>query len=151
MHFLDVDVHFALPAVLNLALELVDFRALATNDDAGPRGKHANHQLVRGALDIKRADARRAQPILELFAQLYVLVQQVGIITVGVPARFPGLVVTQPEPVWMRLLSQSFLRYFFFAFRTGFFFPASAWRAFFTAPATPFCDSASAAAGAASH
>ena len=48
----------------------------------------------------------------------------------------------------MCLLSQGFLRYFFDGFRAGFFFPASAWRAFFTAPATPFCDSASAVAAA---
>jgi len=37
MHFLDVDVHFALGALLHILLQLVDFRALAPDDDARPR------------------------------------------------------------------------------------------------------------------
>ncbi len=98
------------------------------------------------SIELMPADFRRSFNVLP---QLHVFVQQVGVIAVGVPARLPGLVVAQAKSVWMCLLSQSFpLRYFFDGFRAGFFFPASAWRAFFTAPATPFCDSASAAAAA---
>ena len=114
----------------------------------GSRGEEAHDQLVRGALDVNRADPGRFQAVLQRFPQLHVFVQQVGVIAVGVPPRLPGLVVAEAKSVWMCLLSQGFLRYFFDGLRAGFFFPASAWRAFFTAPATPFCDSASAAAAA---
>src|SRR4029077_7256532 len=147
VHFLDVDMHFALGAFLDFALELVDFGAFAPDDDSRARGKEAHDQLVGGALDINRADAGGFQAVLQRFAQLDVFVEQVGVIAVGVPARLPGLVVAEAKSVWMCLLSQGFLRSFF-DLRAGFFFPARAWRAFLTAPATPFCDSASATAGA---
>src|SRR6266851_3097003 len=64
VNFLDVDVHFALGALLDFALELIDFRALAPDDDSGAGGKEANHKLVRGALDVDRADPGRFQAVL---------------------------------------------------------------------------------------
>src|SRR6266853_57499 len=107
--FLDVNVNFAFRALLDFTLELVDFRALAPDDDSRTGRKQANHELVGGAFDVDRTDSGGTQFVLQLLAQRNVLVQQVGIIAVRVPARFPGLVVPQPEPVWMCLLSQSFL------------------------------------------
>src|SRR5580704_16626969 len=106
VHFLDVDMHFALGALLDFALELVDFRAFTSDDNAGARGEEANDQLVRGALDVDRADARRFQAVLQRFPQLHVFVQEVGVIAVGVPPRLPGLVVAESKSVWMCLLSQ---------------------------------------------
>ena len=64
VHFLNVDVHFALGALLHFLLELVDFRALAADDDSRTRGVNPHHQLVGGALDIDRADARRSSAVL---------------------------------------------------------------------------------------
>jgi len=44
VHFLDVDVHFALGALLHFLLQLVDLRALAPDDDARPRRVNAHDQ-----------------------------------------------------------------------------------------------------------
>src|SRR5215469_4825095 len=86
MHFLNVDVHFPLGALLYFALELVDLRTLASYDDARPRSVDADHQLVGCALDIDRIDARRLEPVFQLAPQDHVLVQQVGILALGEPA-----------------------------------------------------------------
>src|SRR6266850_2176526 len=56
VHFQDVNVHFAFGALLHVLLQLVDLRALAPDDDAGPRGVNAHDQFVGGALDVDRAD-----------------------------------------------------------------------------------------------
>src|SRR6266481_2531034 len=105
VYFLDVDVHFALGALLHILLELVDFRALAPYDDARPRGVNAHHQLIRRAFDVDRADARALQLFLQLLAQFYVFVKKIGVVLVGIPPRLPRLVVAQPESVRVRLLS----------------------------------------------
>ena len=162
MHFLNVDVHFALSALLHFILQLVDFRALAADDDPRARGVDAYDKLVGGALDVDRTHTGGLQPILQLLAELRIFVEKVGVVTVGVPARLPGLVVTQPETVRVCFLPHTdlslcdrkaadFLRgrkaadpYFFLPFFAGTFLPA---RAFFTrrpTPRTPFCASASA-------
>src|SRR6202034_2209040 len=103
----DVDVHFALCALLYFALELVDFRALASDDDARTRGVNPHDQFVRRALDIDAADAGRFQPVLQLLAQLDVFVQQVGVFLLREPARLPTLVVAQPKTVRMCFLTQN--------------------------------------------
>src|SRR6202158_4624428 len=51
VNFLDVDMNFALGALLNFSLELVDFRALASNDDSRTGREHANYEFVGGAFD----------------------------------------------------------------------------------------------------
>src|SRR5579872_2262352 len=109
MNFLNVDVHFALGALLNFLLELVDFRALAADDDAGTRGVNAHDELVGSAFDVDRADAGALEFFLQLAAQLDVFVQQVGVVLVGIPARLPRLVVTEPKTVRVCLLSHSIL------------------------------------------
>ena len=77
MNFLDVDVHFALGALLHVLFQLVDFRTLAANDDAGAGGINPDDQLVRGALDVDSADARGLQLFLQNLAELNVFVKQV--------------------------------------------------------------------------
>src|SRR6202022_4891690 len=107
VHFLNVNVYFALGALLHFLLELVDFRALAPDDNARTRGINAHDQLVGGALDINGADARALQALFQLAAQLHVFVKQVSVVAVGVPARLPRLVVAEAESVGMRFLSHS--------------------------------------------
>src|SRR5579864_7912003 len=109
MHFLNVDMNFALGALLHFRLELVDFRALAANNDAGTRRINPDYQLVGRALDVDRAHARRFQLLLQFLAQLDVLVEQVGVVFLGEPSRLPRFVVAQPKTVRMRLLTQSIL------------------------------------------
>src|SRR6266568_866853 len=143
MHFLDVDVHFALGALLHFLLELVDFRALAPDDDARPRCVNTHHQLVRRALDVDGADACALQLLLQLLAELHVFVKKVGVILVGIPPRLPRFVVAQPESVRVRLLSHSRSPYFL-PFFEGPCFPVKALRTRRAVPRTPFCASASA-------
>jgi len=46
VHFLNVDVHFALGALLHFLLELVDFRSFAPDDDPRTRGVNAHDELL---------------------------------------------------------------------------------------------------------
>ena len=162
MHFLNVDVHFTLGALLHFLLELVDFRAFAADDDAGTRRVNAHDELVGGALDVDRADARALELFLQLAAQLDVFVQQVGVVLVGIPARLPRLVVTEPKTVRVCLLSHAILftaayfrtlllrtlrepnAYFLPFFLGAFALPVRALRTRRAVPRTPFCASASA-------
>src|SRR5882762_5179362 len=123
MHFLDVDVHFALGALLHILLQLVDFRALAP--------------------DVDRADARALQLFFQLLAKLHVFVKKVGVFLVGIPPRLERLVVTQPESIRVRLLSHD-SPYFFPFFEGPCCLPVNALRTRRAVPRTPFCASASA-------
>jgi hypothetical protein len=80
VHFLNVDKHFARSAFLEIGFELVDFRALAANDDSGTRRLDNDAQLVARALDLDRADARRLELFLELSLELDVFEQQLVLI-----------------------------------------------------------------------
>src|SRR6266853_4386499 len=83
--FLDVNVNFAFRALLDFSLELVDFRAFASNDDSRTGREQANHELVGGAFDIDRTDPGGAQFVFQLFAQGNVLVQQVFFFVIRLP------------------------------------------------------------------
>src|SRR5438128_3273906 len=72
------------------------------------RAVNAHDKLVRRALDIDGTDAGRLELFLQLFAELDVFVEQVGIIAIGIPARLPRLVVAEAESVWMCFLSHNF-------------------------------------------
>src|SRR3989449_4954471 len=144
VHFLNVDVHFALGALLHFLLELVDLRALAPDDDARPRRVNAHDQLVRRALDVNRADARALQFLFQLLAELDVFVKKIGVLLVGIPPRLKRLVVAQPESVRVRLLSHSRSPYFLPFFEGACCFPVKALRTRRAVPRTPFCASASA-------
>src|SRR5579884_371982 len=105
VHFLDVDVHLARRALLQLLLQLVDFRTLTPDDDAGTRRADDDAQLVAGTLHFDGADARRLQLVLQFFLQLDVFEQQLVLVTLDKPTRLPRLGVAEPESVWMDLLS----------------------------------------------
>src|ERR1700726_3017314 len=108
MYFLNIDMHFALGALLYVLLELVDLRALAADDDTGTSGVDAHHQLVGGALDVDGANACALQLLFQLRAQLHVFVKKLGIVAVSVPAGLPRLVVAQAKSVRVCLLSHSY-------------------------------------------
>src|SRR5713226_4625098 len=148
VHFLNVDVHFALGALLHFLFELVDFRALAPDDDAGTRGVDAHHELVGGALDIDRADARAFEALFQFAAQLHVFVQQVSVVAVGVPARLPRLVIAEAESVGVRFLSHSWSPCYFLPFFGVPCLPVRALRTRRAVPRTPFCACASASMAA---
>src|SRR3984893_17092994 len=157
VHFLNVDVHFALGALLHFLFELVDFRALAADDDARTRGVNSHDELIGGALDIDRADARALEALFQLATQLHVFVQQVGVVAVGVPARLPRLVVAEAESIRVCFLSHSLSPRslprpnrpaYFLPFLGPPCLPARALRTRRAVPRTPFCASASASIAA---
>src|ERR1700735_1041886 len=109
MHFLNVDVHFALGALLHVALQLVDFRTLTPNNNSRTRSVDSDDQLVCCALHVNPADAGRFQFLLQHLAKLNLFIEQVGIIALCKPTRLPDFVVAQPKTVRMCFLPQTVL------------------------------------------
>jgi hypothetical protein len=69
------------------------------------RGLDDHPQLVPGTLDFNRTDARRFEFVFQLGFQLDVLEQQLVVVTLDKPARFPGLGIAQAKTVGVNLLS----------------------------------------------
>src|SRR5271156_3006043 len=109
VHFLNIDVHFALGALLHVGLQLVNFRAFAADDDSRACRVNPHHQLVGGALHVNPADPRGLQLFPQRFAQHHVFMQQIRIGLLWEPARLPHLVVAQPKTVRMCFLPQTVL------------------------------------------
>src|SRR5439155_17633198 len=87
--------------------QLVHLGALAADDDPRARGVDVDLELVRGALDVDARHARMRQALLQLGAQIHVLVQQLRVVLLVEPARLPGPVVAEPEAVRMDLLTHA--------------------------------------------
>src|SRR4029078_6603373 len=115
LDLLDVDEDLAVGLLLDLLLQLVDFRPLAADDGPRARGVDVDLQLVGGALDLDLRDAGVREARLQRVAQLEILVQQLPGVLVGVPARAPGLVEAEPESVRMDFLTHYAFASFFFA------------------------------------
>src|SRR6266852_930815 len=73
---LDVEVDLLARAHLQLVLQLLDLRALAADDDAGPRREDRDAAAVRGPLDVHPRDARVVELVLDVAPDLHVLVEQ---------------------------------------------------------------------------
>ena len=100
----DVDVDVLAETPLEPVAELVDGRALLPDDDAGTGGHDVDLELVP-ALDLDLGDGRVREVALELGPQLQVVVEEAEVVLLGVPARVPGPVVADAEPVRMNLLT----------------------------------------------
>ena len=105
MYFLNIYVDLAIGALLQVSLELVDFRALAPDDDARPRRLDDDAQLVARTLDLNSAHARRLELVFQLSLQLNVFKQQLVVILLDKPARLPRLGIAEAKSVWVDLLS----------------------------------------------
>jgi len=92
MHFLNIDMHLARRLLLQILLQLVDFRALAPDDDSRARRLDDDAQLVARTLDLDRAHACRLELFLQLGLELVVFEQQLVVILFDKPARLPRLV-----------------------------------------------------------
>src|SRR4051812_29479662 len=133
LDLLDVDEDLAVGLLLDLLFQLVDFRALAADDDARARGVDVDLELIGGPLDLDLRDPRVHEPRLQRVAQLDVFVQQLRVVLVGVPARAPGLVEAEPESCRVDFLTHyAFASSFFFArgllAAVAFFFGAAPFR-----------------------
>ena len=97
-------MHFGLGAPLQLVAQLVHFGAALADDDARARCLDVDLQFVGEALDVHLGHARVGKPPLELLAQLQVVVEERLVIPDREPARMPGPVEPQAEPVRMDFL-----------------------------------------------
>jgi hypothetical protein len=73
-----------------------------------PRGEDADLQLVGGPLHLDPGHAGVGEALLELPLEADVLVEQVRVFLLRVPAAAPGLVEAQAEPGRMYLLTHQF-------------------------------------------
>src|SRR6185437_15111097 len=105
VHFLNIDVHLAVRPLLHFQLQLVDLGAFAADDDARARGLDDDAQLVARTLDLDGAHARRLELVLQFGFQLDVFKQQLVVVPLDKPARFPRLRVSKPESVRMYFLT----------------------------------------------
>ena len=67
MDFLNIDEHFAFGLLREILLQLFDFRALASNNDAGTRRVNGHAQLVAGTIHFNGADTSGLQTLLQEF------------------------------------------------------------------------------------
>src|SRR5262249_46395385 len=107
--FLNIDEDFALRLLRHVLLELLDFRALASDDDAGTGGPDGHPQLVARAVHFNRTDARALQPVAQRFLEFQIFLEELGVALFGEPARAPRLVEAQPESVRVNFLSHPML------------------------------------------
>jgi hypothetical protein len=104
-HLVDVDERLLLRELLELRLELLDLGALLADDDAGARGVDVDLRLIRGALDLDLGNARMVEPLLQEVADLDVLVEELGVLPPGEPARVPALDDAEAKTLRMYFLS----------------------------------------------
>src|ERR1044072_7199545 len=106
---LDRNEYFASGLHREIALELVDLRALATDDDAGSRGVDDDLETVSGAFDIDVRDAGAGEALLQITFQFQVFEQELAKLFFREPMRMPVLVVAEPKTVWMNFLTHALL------------------------------------------
>src|SRR4029453_17527778 len=81
-----------------LLTQLLDVGALLADDQAGARGMDGDAALLVRALDDALGDRRLLQLVLQVLADLDVLVQQVAVLaSVGEPARIPRAVDAEAQ------------------------------------------------------
>src|SRR5215475_2392427 len=105
MHdLLDVEVDLLARAHLQLVLQPLDLRALASDDDAGAGGGDGDARAIHRALEINPGDPRVVQLVLDEAPDLHILVQEGRVALGGEPARAPRSGGAQSESDRMRLL-----------------------------------------------
>src|SRR6185503_10109246 len=116
---LDRDKHFTPGLHRQIALELVDLSALATDDDSRSRRVDDDLQAIRGPLDIDVRHAGACKTLLQIALQLQILEQKLAKLLFGKPMRVPILVVAESKTVWMNFLTHNLLQSLLFS---AFFF-----------------------------
>src|SRR5213078_4785277 len=106
LDFLNVDVDLAVDELLQLIAQLVHLCTLPSDDDSGTGGVDVDAHLVRRALDVDFRHTGVAEALLEIVAQLQIAMQRLRVRLPGEPAGMPRLVETEPESVWIDLLTQ---------------------------------------------
>src|SRR5262249_44011174 len=110
MNLLDRDQHFAAGARRDVALEFVNLRSLATDNDARSRGVDDDLQTIGGPLDIDVRNAGAGKTLFQIALQLEILDQKITELLLRKPVRMPVLVVAEAKAVGMNFLAQSLLQ-----------------------------------------
>lgn len=105
----DINEDLALRTLADVFFQAIHFASLAADDDAGARGQDVDLQLVGGPLDLDRRNARVTESLLQLFAELEVLVQELGVLLRRVPPGTPCFVEADAETVRVDFLSHDYL------------------------------------------
>src|SRR5690606_34228610 len=101
----DVQLHLLAGELLELAADAVGLRAAPADHDARPGGVDVHPHPVAGALDLDLRDAGPLHALGEHAADGDILLDVLGVLLVGVPARLPVGGDAQTEPVRVDLLT----------------------------------------------
>src|SRR6266403_1678109 len=108
--FDDVDDDVGGGDVGNALAQLVDVGALLADHDAGTRRVDRHAALLVRTLDHDSRDRRLLQFLVQHFADLDILVQQLAVfVLAGVPTGIPRPVDAETQPDWIDLLTHRFL------------------------------------------
>src|SRR6185369_5370052 len=102
-----------------ITLELIDLRALATDDDSGPRRVDDDLEAISGSFDIDVRHTGSGKASLQILLQLQILEQKLAELLLRKPMRMPVLVVAESKTVWMNFLTHNLLQSLLFS---AFFF-----------------------------
>jgi hypothetical protein len=105
VHVLDLHVDALLRVALDVLAEAIHLGALPADHDARPRRADEHPDLVTLALDVDRRDAGARETRLDVLADPDVLMEELGVVTPGIPVALPGVDDTQPEPIRVDLVS----------------------------------------------
>src|SRR3989442_14387929 len=83
MNLLNRNQHFAARARRDVALQLIDLGAFATDDDARTRSIDDDLQAIRRPLDVYVRDARAGETLLQFALQFRILDQKMAVLRVA--------------------------------------------------------------------
>src|SRR5262245_56401249 len=109
MDLLNVDVDLAVGPLLDIRLQFVDFRTLAADNNSRTRRIDRDAKLVRHPLDFDIAHTGVGELLQQVPLEFQIFMKQAAVVALGEPARTPRLGHTEPESVWMCLLTHLFL------------------------------------------
>src|SRR5207249_5739597 len=99
MNLLNRNQHFAASARRDVALQLIDLGAFATDDDARPRRVDDDLQTIGGPLDVYVRHACAREALLQFALQLQILDQEIAELPLRKPMRMPVLVIAEAKTV----------------------------------------------------
>src|SRR2546421_307614 len=109
LDLLDVDLDRLTGELVELAAQGVDLGPGLADHDPGARGGDVDLDLARALLDRDLGETRVRELVLDVRADLQVLVQVVREIALVVPVRLPVVDVADPESLWVDFLSHTWL------------------------------------------
>ena len=101
----DIQVNLATGQRRDFLAQFFDIRAFPADHNAGTGGVNGDPGMLCRTLDQNLRHACLIQLVEQDFANLQILVQQIGIFRICIPARIPGPVNTDAEADWIDLMT----------------------------------------------